>query len=156
MRLRILAAGQRLPGWIGEGYAEYAKRMPRECRMELTEIPLGVRGRSAPVDKARESEGEKMLGALRGPERVVALDVQGRQYDTEALAGMMGGWMQEGRDVCFLIGGPDGLAPPCLQRADLSWSLSRLTLPHGLVRVVLAEQLYRAWTLLQGHPYHRP
>lgn len=155
MRLRILAAGQRMPAWIQQGYKEYAQRMPRECVMELQEIPLGRRAKSLPVERARDAEGERMLAAMRGGEQIVTLEVSGRQLTTENLSTLMGEWMQGGRDLCFLIGGPDGLAPSCLDKSQLRWSLSELTLPHGLVRVLLAEQLYRAWTLLKGHPYHR-
>jgi len=155
MRLRILAAGQRMPEWIQQGYKDYAQRMPRECQMELQEIPLGRRAKSVPVDRARDAEGDRMLAALRGGERIVTLEVTGTQFTTEGLSSLLAHWMQEGCDVCFLIGGPDGLAPGCLGRSQLRWSLSKLTLPHGLVRVMLAEQLYRAWTLLKGHPYHR-
>jgi len=129
--------------------------MPHECRLELLEIPLGRRARGIPVERAVESEGERILAAIKPGDRVVALEVTARQFTTEALAEYLENWMGEGRDVCLLVGGPDGLAPACLNRADMSWSLSRLTLPHGLVRVMLAEQLYRAWSLMKGHPYHR-
>ncbi len=144
-----------MPGWIQQGFAEYAQRMPRECRLELLEIPLGRRARGIPVEKAVETEGERILAAIKPGDRVVALEVTGQEFTTEALAGYLESWMGEGRDVCLLVGGPDGLAPACVKRADMSWSLSRLTLPHGLVRVMLAEQLYRAWSVMKGHPYHR-
>ena len=144
-----------MPAWIQQGFAEYAQRMPRECKLELLEIPLGKRARGIPVERAMESEGERMLSAIKPGDRVVALEVKGKSFTTEVLAGHLESWMGEGGDVCLLVGGPDGLAPPCIERADMSWSLSRLTLPHGLVRVLLAEQLYRAWTVTKGHPYHR-
>ncbi|MCJ7556409.1 MAG: 23S rRNA (pseudouridine(1915)-N(3))-methyltransferase RlmH [Gammaproteobacteria bacterium] len=155
MRLRLLSPGQKMPAWIQQGFAEYAQRMPHECRLELLEIPLGRRARGIPVERAMESEGERILAAIKPDDRVVALEVAGQQFTTEVLAGYLESWMGEGRDVCLLVGGPDGLAPACVKRADMSWSLSRLTLPHGLVRVMLAEQLYRAWSLMKGHPYHR-
>jgi 23S rRNA (pseudouridine1915-N3)-methyltransferase len=144
-----------MPDWIQQGFAEYAQRMPRECKLELVELPLGRRARGMPVERAIAAEGERMLSAVKPTERVIALEVTGQEFTTEALAGHLERWMGEGRDVCLLVGGPDGLAPECTQKAEISWSLSRLTLPHGLVRVILAEQLYRAWSVMKGHPYHR-
>ncbi|WP_237066414.1 23S rRNA (pseudouridine(1915)-N(3))-methyltransferase RlmH [Microbulbifer guangxiensis] len=158
MKIRILAAGGRMPGWVQEGYNEYAKRLPREISLEMVEIPLGQRGqKNAPalVEKARQKEGEAMLAALSPRDHVVALDVKGKPWSTEQLSQQLEGWQMQGDNVALLIGGPDGLAPDCLARARQRWSLSPLTLPHPLVRVVLAEQLYRAWTLLAGHPYHK-
>ncbi len=144
-----------MPRWVQEGYSEYARRIPAECALKLVEIPLGRRGKG--VDKARavREEGEKMLRAIPRASRVVALDVGGRAWNTEQLAEQLAGWMGAGRDLCLLVGGPDGLAEQCLQRAQQSWSLSLLTLPHSLVRVVVAEQIYRAWSILSRHPYHR-
>ncbi len=153
MKLRLLAAGTRMPDWVAAGFADYAGRLPRECRLELKEIPLGRRGGKG--GRAVAEEGERMLKAVRPDDRVVALAVDGDAPDTEALARRLDGWLLDGRDVVFTIGGPDGLAPEVLARAEWRWSLSPLTLPHGLVRVVLAEQLYRATTVLAGHPYHR-
>lgn len=155
MQIRLIAAGSRMPGWVSEGFREYARRMPRECALALTEIPLGRRGKSQPVERAIDEEGRRMLSAVGERQRVIALDVAGRGWSTEQLAGQLRGWLQDGRDLSLLIGGPDGLAADCLARAELRWSLSPLTLPHPLVRVLLAEQLYRAWTLVSGHPYHR-
>lgn len=155
MKIRIVAVGGRMPGWVDEAYATYAKRMPRECRLELKEIPLGYRSRSSDVVKAIATEGERMLAAVSRSERVIALDVLGKMFDTPSLSRALDSWVHDGRDVALLVGGPDGLAPACLERAESRWSLSPLTMPHGLVRVVLAEQIYRAWSLLRGHPYHR-
>ncbi|MGD8842890.1 MAG: 23S rRNA (pseudouridine(1915)-N(3))-methyltransferase RlmH [Gammaproteobacteria bacterium] len=155
MQIRLIAAGSRMPGWVSEGFREYARRMPRECTIALTEIPLGRRGKSQPVERAIDEEGRRMLSAVGERQRVIALDVAGRGWSTEQLAGQLRGWLQDGRDLSLLIGGPDGLAADCLARAELRWSLSPLTLPHPMVRVLLAEQLYRAWTLVSGHPYHR-
>jgi len=155
MQITLIAVGTRMPAWVTEGYREYARRMPRECSLALTEVPLGRRGKSRPVERAVTEEGSRMLAAVSEKQRVIALDVGGRGWSTVQLAGELGGWMQDGRDVSLLVGGPDGLAADCLARADQRWSLSPLTLPHPLVRVVLAEQLYRAWTLMSGHPYHR-
>jgi len=155
MQIRLIAAGSRMPGWVSEGFREYARRMPRECALALTEIPLGRRGKSQPVERAIDEEGRRMLSAVGERQRVIAMDVAGRGWSTEQLAGQLRGWLQDGRDLSLLIGGPDGLAADCLARAEQRWSLSPLTLPHPLVRVLLAEQLYRAWTLVSGHPYHR-
>jgi 23S rRNA (pseudouridine1915-N3)-methyltransferase len=155
VKLKLIAAGTRMPSWVNEGFADYATRLPRECRLELTEIPLSRFRRSGDVARAVRDEGERMLAALSGPDHVVALDVAGKPSDTAGVADLLDGWLHGGRDVAFLVGGPDGLAPDCIGRSRLRWSLSPLTLPHGLVRVLLAEQLYRAWTILQGHPYHR-
>jgi 23S rRNA (pseudouridine1915-N3)-methyltransferase len=155
VKIRLLAAGTRMPGWVDTAYADYAGRMPRECALELREIPLGRRSGGRSDGRAVAAEGERMLKAITPGDRVVALDVTGRSLDTEALSRRLAGWLQDGRDVVLTVGGPDGLAPPVVDRAEWRWSLSPLTLPHGLVRVVLAEQLYRAWTVLAGHPYHR-
>jgi 23S rRNA (pseudouridine1915-N3)-methyltransferase len=155
MQIRLIAAGTRMPGWVSDGYREYARRMPRECALELTEIPLARRGKSQPVERAVDDEGRRMLSAVGERQHVIALDVGGRGWSTEQLAGQLRAWLQDGRDLSLLIGGPDGLSADCLARAEQRWSLSPLTLPHPLVRVLLAEQLYRAWTLVGGHPYHR-
>lgn len=155
MQINLLVIGTRMPAWVNEGYNEYARRMPRECRLVLNEIPLARRSKSQVVERAIKAEGQRMLAALPDRQQVIALDVKGRSWSTEQLAKQLDGWRQDGRDVSLLVGGPDGLAAECLQRADQTWSVSALTLPHPLVRVVLAEQLYRAWSLNSGHPYHR-
>lgn len=144
-----------MPSWVQAGYDEYAGRMTRECRLELREIPLGRRTRGSNASLAIREEGQRMLAALEDGDLPVSLDVTGRSLSTTDLARRLAGWMQSGRDVALMIGGPDGLAPACLERAEFCWSLSPLTLPHGLVRIVVAEQLYRAASLLRGHPYHR-
>ncbi len=155
MQINLIAVGTRMPGWVNDGYHEYARRMPQECSLRLTEIPLGQRGKAQPVERAVNEEGRRMLAAVGDRQRVIALDVKGRSWSTEQLADALCAWLQDGRDVALLVGGPDGLAASCLARAEQRWSLSPLTLPHPLVRVLLAEQLYRAWTLTCGHPYHR-
>lgn len=155
MQINLITVGTRMPNWVDEGYREYARRMPRECSLVLNEIPLAQRSKSQAVERAVKDEGKRMLAALSERQLVVALDVKGRSWSTEQLAQQLDGWMQDGRDISLLVGGPDGLATECLQRAGQTWSLSALTLPHPLVRVLLAEQLYRAWSLNSGHPYHR-
>ncbi len=155
MKIRLIAAGTRMPGWVDAGFADYAKRMPRECRLDLVEIALSRQRRSGDVARAVREEGERMLASTEPSANLVALDVRGKVLDTPRLADQLKAWMQDGQNVELLIGGPDGLAPACLENAAMRWSLSPLTLPHGLVRVVVAEQLYRAISILKGHPYHR-
>ncbi len=155
MKIRLIAAGTRMPGWVDAGFADYAKRMPRECRLDLVEIALSRQRRSGDVARAVREEGERMLASTERSANLVALDVRGKVLDTPRLADQLKAWMQDGQNVELLIGGPDGLAPACLENAAMRWSLSPLTLPHGLVRVVVAEQLYRAISILKGHPYHR-
>lgn len=151
----MLAVGTRMPGWVTQGVEEYRKRLPREMALEVIELSPGPRQKSADPAKAIRIEGDRLLSKIRDSELVVALDVEGKPWSTPALSERMRDWQMSGGDVSLLVGGPDGLDPRCLSRADLRWSLSPLTLPHPLVRVLLAEQLYRGWTLMTGHPYHR-
>ena len=144
-----------MPAWVVDAYREYAKRLPRECALHLLEIPLSKRRKSLTAEQAAEEEGQHMLASIPKDCTVVALDVRGNAWSTEKLAARLQDWLGSGRDVALLVGGPDGLSAACLARADLKWSLSALTYPHSLVRVVLAEQLYRAWSINTGHPYHR-
>lgn len=144
-----------MPTWVTTAYDEYAKRLNDDVRLELVEIGAGKRGKNADVIRLTEKEGEAQLAALHPKDYVIALDVTGQALSTEDLSQYLGRWLQEGRNISLLIGGPEGLAPAATARADMHWSLSRLTLPHPMVRVLLAEQIYRAWTLLKGHPYHR-
>lgn len=155
MKLRILAVGTKMPAWVQSGCFEYSKRMPPELCVQTIEIALGPRGKSQSPAKATEIEGRSILKALIDKDFVVALDVLGKTMNTEELASNLANWQMDGRDVNLLIGGPDGLSPDCLARANIRWSLSDLTLPHPLVRIVLMEQLYRAWTINANHPYHR-
>jgi 23S rRNA (pseudouridine1915-N3)-methyltransferase len=155
VKLRLFAAGTRLPDWVGAACADYAKRFASDLKFELKEIPLAQRRVRANVARVVAGEGERMLSAIRADDYVVALEVGGKSMSTEQLALWLGARMQEGRDLVFLIGGPEGLACACLERADLKLSLSALTFPHGLVRVMTVEQLYRAYSLNKGHPYHR-
>lgn len=155
MRIHLIAVGSRMPRWVNEGYEEYAKRLPPECSLRLVEIPAGKRSKGSDVARLVREEGERMLAAIPGGVHVIALEVGGKQWSTDALAGKLEAWLQDGRDIALLVGGPEGLAPACRDCADTLWSLSNLTFPHPLVRVVLAEQLYRAWSIVKGHPYHR-
>lgn len=144
-----------MPSWVTDGYEDYAGRMPPECKLVLKEITLGASRSGGDARKAMQEEGAAMLAALPAGAGVTALDVRGKPVDTAGLAKLLNRWLQEGRDRALLIGGPDGLAPECLARAESRLSLSALTLPHALVRVVVAEQIYRAWSILKNHPYHR-
>ena len=152
--MRLIAAGTRMPAWVDAGFSDYAGRLRGDYRLELVEIPLGQRGRGDPV-RAIASEGERMLAAAGDRSAIVALQVGGRALDTEQLARWLEDRARSGQPLAFCIGGPDGLAPGVDARAVLRWSLSPLTLPHGLARVVAAEALYRAVTVLKGQPYHR-
>lgn len=154
MRLRLVAVGTRMPDWVNAGFTAYAGRMPRECRLELREVALGRRGKGTDPARAVAAEGARLLAASEDCTRI-CLDVRGSAVDTGGVARKLADWRRDGRDIALLVGGPDGLAPACLEAARWRWSLSPLTLPHGLVRVLVAEQLYRAWTVLSGHPYHR-
>ncbi|MBE96464.1 23S rRNA (pseudouridine(1915)-N(3))-methyltransferase RlmH [Marinobacter sp.] len=155
MRLRLVCVGQKMPEWVSQGYNEYARRMPPELSLDLVEIPLAHRGKNPDIPRLMQREGDAILSTLGPRDRVIALEVGGRNWSTEKLAGQLESWQLDGRDVSFLVGGPDGLADACRDRADQLWSLSALTLPHPLVRILLAEQLYRAWSVTRNHPYHR-
>ena len=155
MRVTILCMGHRAPAWVEDGFREYARRMPPEIRVELVELKAEERGAGRSIERAKTLEGERLLAALPGGAELVALDERGRSVSTQALSGMLAGWMREGAAPAFAIGGADGLSEAVKKRAAKVLSLSAMTLPHALVRVVLAEQLYRAWTILARHPYHR-
>ncbi len=155
MRVKIIAVGTKMPAWVETGYQEYAKRLPRDFQVQVQELPLGPRGKNASVQKAIAKEGEMMRAAIPAGDKIIALDVLGKSWSTETLAKNLSDWRMEGGNYSILIGGPDGLEPSCLKMAHARWSLSALTLPHPLVRIVLIEQLYRAWTILNNHPYHK-
>lgn len=163
MRIRLLSIGRRMPGWVDDGFAEYAKRLPAECTLELVALDAGLAGRrgrgSAVADgelpRLRRDEGERLLSAVPARSRIIALDVRGRAWSSEQLADQLAHWLAGGQDIALLVGGTNGLSDACLAHAEQRWSLSPLTLPHPLVRVVVAEQLYRAWSQIKGHPYHR-
>ncbi|HEY8508807.1 MAG TPA: 23S rRNA (pseudouridine(1915)-N(3))-methyltransferase RlmH [Steroidobacteraceae bacterium] len=155
MRLRVIAVGTRTPRWVREVFEEYASRLPSTLKLSVTEIEPGPRSASRSPQQAIEAESQRILAALRKDEFAVALDEHADQLTTRELANWLGTRMQEGRDVAFIIGGPDGLSREVLSRAQFKLSLSRLTLPHMLVRIIIAEQLYRAYSVLTNHPYHR-
>jgi len=155
MKCRLIAAGTRLPDWVNSGFREYQKRLRSPLILELHEIPVATRHAGENPQRAIQREGADMLAALGKDDYVVALEITAKTMSTEQLSAWLAERMRDGRSLALLIGGPDGLSPQCCERADQSWSLSPLTLPHALVRVVVAEQLYRATSLLAGHPYHR-
>jgi 23S rRNA (pseudouridine1915-N3)-methyltransferase len=155
MKCRLIAAGTRLPDWINSGFREYQKRLRTPLSLELQEIAVAQRRAGEDPRRAIQREGADMLAALKPDDYVVALEIEARSMTTPQLRDWLALRMREGRPLALLIGGPDGLSTGCRERADQSWSLSPLTLPHGLVRVVVAEQIYRAMSLLAGHPYHR-
>ncbi len=155
MKFRLISIGTKMPRWVQEGVEEYRKRIVNDLNFSLVELPMAKRSKTQTAEQCREKEGEAILASLQEADYVVSLEVQGKTLDTAALARRLDYFKQEGRNVSLLVGGPDGLSSACDRRADESWSLSALTLPHPLVRVLLLEQLYRANSLSKGHPYHR-
>ena len=153
MKLRVISVGNKCPAWIRQGFDEYAKRMPKEMPLSLTEIAAPKHHQDS--SKINELEAKKILEKIQSSDWVIALDEKGRHYSSPALAGELEGWRELGKDVVFIVGGANGLAPELLERADQQLSLSSFTFPHYLVRVLIAETLYRAWSISIGHPYHR-
>ncbi|CAA0108743.1 Ribosomal RNA large subunit methyltransferase H [BD1-7 clade bacterium] len=155
MRVRLIAVGQKMPAWVTQAYTDYAKRINGDVQLSLVELPMQKRGKNVNTEQLAEKEGKAILDAIAPQERVVALDVLGKPISTPDLADNIKQWQMDGRNVAIIIGGPDGLSQAVLQRADQKISLSKLTLPHPMVRVLVSEQLYRAWSINHGHPYHR-
>ena len=155
MRLRLICVGQKMPDWVSAGFSDYARRMPPELPLELVEIPMAHRGKNPDISRLVQKESDAILAATAPGDRVVALEVGGRAWSTETLAEQLESWRLDARNVNLMVGGPEGLAEEVAARSDQRWSLSPLTLPHPLVRILLAEQLYRAWTILNRHPYHK-
>lgn len=155
MRIRLVAVGSKMPGWVEEGWREYIKRLPSDVQLELVEIPLVTRRKNADVKRLIEQEGDAMLAKVLPGERIVTLEVTGKAWSSEQLTSELDRWKLDARTVNLMIGGPEGLAPQVQARSEQQWSLSPLTLPHPLVRIVVGEQLYRACTILSGHPYHK-
>jgi 23S rRNA (pseudouridine1915-N3)-methyltransferase len=155
MKAKLLAVGEQMPGWVQQGYVEYARRLSHWLPLELVEIAPGMRGKGRDPARALAEEGRRLLDAVPAGSRAVLLDSRGRSRSSEALAERLAQWRMQGQDLAFLIGGPEGFDAAVVERADERWSLGPLTLPHPLVRIVLAEQLYRAASILANHPYHR-
>ncbi len=155
MKIHLLAIGSKMPDWVTKGYTEYASRLTGKVQLQLHQIPAEKRTKNSDIKTLCKKESEKLLAAIPKGCRVVALDVLGQSWSTEKLASQMENWMMSGQDVALLVGGPEGMTRECVNRADQIWSLSPLTFPHPLVRVLLSEQLYRAWSITENHPYHR-
>lgn len=154
MIIRLLCIGTKMPGWIQKGYADYARRLPKDNALELVELPLRKRG-SNNTAVQQQHEEKLLLGKIKPRDLVIALDESGEAWTSNGLAIRMNAWRRGGSNVALLVGGPDGLSEACKKAASARWSLSRATLPHALVRVLVAEQIYRAWSLNANHPYHR-
>ena len=155
MIINLIAVGTRCSQWAETGFQDYQKRLPAECKLNLITIPLSKRNKNSEISKHIAEEEKKILAAIPKRSRIIALDVQGQMWNTQQLAQSLQRWQLERQDISLLIGGPDGLGDACTKIAERIWSLSSLTLPHALVRIIVAEQLYRAWSLLSNHPYHR-
>ena len=155
MQINLISVGNRMPGWVQQGYDEYARRMPKECELLLKEIVPGKRGKKSDIARIVRDEGGRMINAIPARTHIVTLDIPGKSWTTPELSIAMKRWLENGQNIALMVGGPEGLSDSVRDLADESWSLSRLTFPHPLVRIVVAEQLYRAWSILNNHPYHR-
>lgn len=155
MKIHLIAIGTRAPGWVSQGFNEYARRLPRHLALELVEVRAPGRTGAGDPAVAKRDEGSRLLKRVPRGCRLVALTEAGTAVSTKRMASALNEWMGSGRDVAIIIGGADGLSDECLSRADDRWSLSALTFPHALVRVIVAEQLFRAWSIISNHPYHR-
>jgi len=155
MHIRLIAVGDRQPSWVDSAFENYLQRLPRQWQFRLDLVATARRSKNCSAETAKIAEGNKVLAKIKASDYVVVLDERGKEFSSQELATRLDDWQSNGRDLTFVIGGPDGISEDCMGRADLRWSMSRLTLPHGLARVLFAEQLYRAWSLTTGHPYHR-
>lgn len=155
MHVQIVAVGNKMPAWVVEATNEYLRRFPADFSVAFTEITPQKRGKTVNLQKIKDFEGEKCLQAIPSGNRIIALEVLGKQWDTPQLAQQIEAWKMDGRNTSLLIGGPEGLSDACRKAAHQLWSLSPLTLPHPMVRVIVSEALYRAWSVTQNHPYHR-
>ncbi len=155
MKIQVVAVGNKMPAWVVDGTNEYLRRFPSDFSVSFTEIPPIKRGKTVNIEKIKELEGEKCISAIGKSNRVIALEVLGKKWSTNDLATNINQWKMDGRNVSLLIGGPEGLSDACRKLASQHWSLSPLTLPHPMVRVIVTEAIYRAWSVTQNHPYHR-
>ena len=155
MNIHLITIGQKMPAWVEAGFAEYAKRLPASCALKLVELPMPPRGKNPNIDQLKAKEADLIERAIPKGALVIALDEYGQEVSTVGLSRKLAQWLEGGQDVALLVGGPDGLDGRLLQKARWTWSLSKLTFPHPLVRIIVAEQLYRAWSVLNHHPYHR-
>lgn len=155
MVIHFITVGQKMPKWVQEGYAEFAKRLPKACSIKLVELPMAQRGKTGSVDKYKAEEAKKILAAVPKGALLVVLDEHGQQVTTKGLADKLEDWLGSGQDVALVVGGPDGLQQDLIQQAQWKWGLSKLTMPHPMVRILVVEQIYRAWSVINNHPYHR-
>jgi len=155
VHIHLIAVGQKMPAWVGLACDDYLKRLPRDLQLNMIEVPLIKRGKNPDIQRVVRDESRKVMESIPAGCSLVVLDVKGKKISTEQLATTLNSWMQQGRDIAIVIGGPDGLSDELLQRADQAFSLSDMTFPHPLVRIIIVEQLYRAWSILSNHPYHR-
>ena len=155
MKLSLIAIGKKMPGWVVTAYNEYADRLPKDFSLQLIEVSAHKRTKNADTNKIMQIESESLLNAVPANNITIALDRQGQALSTKALADQLSNYYEQSQNISLLIGGPEGISATVLQKCDALWSLSKLTLPHPLVRVMLAEQLFRAWSILNNHPYHR-
>jgi 23S rRNA (pseudouridine1915-N3)-methyltransferase len=155
VHIYLVAVGQKMPAWVNQACDEYLKRLPHELQITVIEVPLIKRGKNPDIPRIIRDEGRKVLQSMPAGSRLVALDVKGKKVSTAKLASSLDNWMQQGQDITMVIGGPDGLSDEVLQQAQHRLSLSEMTFPHPLVRIIIVEQLYRAWSILNNHPYHR-
>ncbi len=156
MKINLISIGKKMPSWVNEGFKDYQKRLPTDYQLILHEVSTKKRNKNTAIAKLTQEESDKLLS--KAPERniIIALDRQGKSFPTETLAKKLENWHAESQDVSILIGGPEGISSASLTKCHETWSLSKLILPHTITRIVIAEQLYRAWSILQNHPYHRP
>lgn len=155
MRIHLIAVGEKMPAWVVTGFEEYRKRLGAECSLQLVEIAAEKRGSANNTQRVLTKEAQRLMAAIPRGAQVIALERQGKDWNTRELANRLQSWLQSGQDVALLVGGPEGLAPEVLQQANEQWSLSPLTFPHALVRILVAEQIYRAYSILKNHPYHK-
>jgi len=155
MQIDLIAVGTKMPGWVNDAWQDYVKRLPRDWSLNLIEIPAGKRGKNAPIERILQDEGERVLKAAADADTIIALDRIGKTISSQDLAHSCQQWHDNRQRIAILIGGPEGLSEDCLKAATTRWSLSGMTFPHPVVRIVIAEQVFRAWSILHNHPYHR-
>ncbi|HBQ44127.1 MAG TPA: 23S rRNA (pseudouridine(1915)-N(3))-methyltransferase RlmH [Thiomicrospira sp.] len=155
MIIHFIVVGQKMPKWVQDGYYEYEKRLPKSCQLKLVELPMATRGKTGSVEKYKQQEAKRIEEAIPKGSMLVILDENGQQPSTLKFANKLEEWLASGQDIALVVGGPDGLSAELIAKASWKWSLSKLTLPHPLVRVMVAEQIYRGWSVIQNHPYHR-
>ena len=155
MVIHFIVVGQKMPKWVLEGYAEYTKRLPKSCSIKLVELPMAIRGKTSSVETNKQQEAKRIEAVIPKGAKIIVLDEHGKQTTTLQFSEKLKDWLGSGQDIALIVGGPDGLSGEILQKAEWKWGLSKLTLPHPMVRILVAEQVYRAWSVLQNHPYHR-